>query len=181
MTYLLLPLWITLLLTAPPDADLKAFSPAQAQTNKAHKEKKVWTNEDLEQLRSTSHISVVGQVAPPETPAVTAEQPGAAETEKAGAESEQIASEKDPKTYRQKLEPMRAELERIASEIRRLREFRASGQTVMNGLDFNKENMSLTPENQIQQLEARRREVQQQIDAIEDHARRNGIAPGDIR
>lgn len=181
MTCLALPLCITLLLTAPPNADLKAFSLAQAQTKKAQKEKKVWTNEDLEQLRSTSYISIVGQVAPSETPAVTAGQPGTAETEKAGAENEQIAPGKDPKTYRQKLEPLRAELERIDSEIHRLREFRASGETVMNGLDLSKENMSLTPENQIQQLEARRREVQSKIDEIEDQARRNGIAPGDIR
>ncbi len=179
MACLALALSITLLLTAPPEADLKALSLTQSQTKEAQKEKKVWTNEDLEQLRSRSYISTVGQ-EPRETPNVTAEHLGA-ETEKTGAKTEPITPEKDPKTYRRQLEPLRAELERIESEIRRLREFRASGQTVMGGLDLTKENMSLTPENQIQQLEVRRREVQQQVDAIEDQATRNGIAPGDIR
>ena len=180
MTCLALPLWITLLLTAPPEADLKALSLMQSQTNKVQKENRVWTNEDLEQLRSRSFISTVGQ-EPRETPTVTAEHPGAEESEKAGAKTEPIAPEKDPKTHRQQLEPLRAELERIESEIRQIREFRASGQTAMGGLDLTKENISLTPENHIQQLEARRREVQSKIDEIEDEARRNGIAPGDIR
>jgi hypothetical protein len=42
-------------------------------------------------------------------------------------------------------------------------------------------NIPLTPENQIQQLEAQRRDVQRQIDALEDQARRNNIFPGAIR
>ncbi len=116
-----------------------------------------------------------------EAPAGSGEQPAAADSEKSGARTERYVRAKDPKWYSEQVAALRAEIDRIDGESRRLREFRASARTSQGGLVLGQSNIPLNPENQIQQLEAQRREVQRQIDALEDQARRNNIAPGVIR
>ena len=46
---------------------------------------------------------------------------------------------------------------------------------------LNRFSVPLNPANRIEELEKHKREVQSKIDEIEDEARRNSIAPGDIR
>lgn len=161
-------------------AGVPAPSAGQTQTPKTKKEKKVWSNEDLEELRGKVHLSVIGQ-PPTEAPAGSGEQPVAADSEKSGARTERYVRAKDPKWYSEQVAALRAEIDRIDGESHRLREFRASARTSQGGLVLGQSNIPLNPENQIQQLEAQRREVQRQIDALEDQARRNDIAPGAIR
>jgi len=154
--------------------------PGQTQTKQQpppKKEKKVWMNEDLEGLRDKAGVSVVGQAAPPPSAQASTEEKPA--TPRAAAAP--YVKQKDPKWYRERLAPLRAEAERIDSESRRLREFRASSRGTQAGIALGQNNIPLSPENQIQQLEARRREIQQQINAIEDQARHNGISPGSLR
>jgi hypothetical protein len=152
----------------------------QAQRRPPQKAKKVWTNDDIDALRARVPLSVTGQ----ELPAAAAE-PAAGE--KAAGEAtakgplEPYVRERDPKYYQQRYAALRAEVDRIDAEIRRLREFRANPNTGQQGLALGAENLSLTPENQIQLLEERRRKVQQDISDLEDQARRAGIPLGLLR
>ncbi len=177
MTRLALFLMTSLVLAV---AGVPAAAASQTQTPQAKKEKKVWTNEDLEELRGKVQLSVIGQ-PPTETPAGSGEQPAATDLEKSGAKTERYVRAKDPKRYSEQIAALRAEIHRIDGEIHQLREFRASARTSQGGLVLGQSNIPLTPENQIQQLAAQRREVQRQIDALEDQARRNNISPGAIR
>jgi hypothetical protein len=79
-------------------AGVPASFAGQTQTSKAKKEKKVWTNEDLEELRGKVHLSVIGQ-PPTEAAAGSGEQAAAADSEKPGARTERYVRAKDPKWY----------------------------------------------------------------------------------
>jgi len=142
------------------------------------KEKKVWTNEDLEALRARVPLSEPGPGAAAAAPA--AEGASAAASAPAAA-GEDYSRQNDPAWYRQRASSLRAELDRIDSEIRRLQNFKSNPASGSAGLALGKDNLSLTPENQIEQLQARRRQVQQELDDLEAEARRKGWAPGAVR
>lgn len=117
-----------------------------------------------------------------QTPAPTGEGASSAEgTAKPGAPAEAYSKDKDPKWYRERAASLRAELDRIDGEIRRLRDFKSNPYSGQGGLTLGKENLSLTPENEIEQLQRRRRQVQQELDDLEAQARRNGFSPGTTR
>jgi len=137
------------------------------------KEKKVWTNEDLEALRTRVPLSEPGPGAAAAVP--TAE--GAAGEAAPAGTGEAYSRQNDPAWYRQRASSLRAELERIDSEIRRLQGFKNNPASGSAGLALGKDNLSLTPENQIEQLQARRRQVQQELDDLEAEARRKGWTP----
>ncbi len=168
--------WISILmfclaLAFGPSAALAQEKPPVQQPPK--KEKKVWTNEDLEALRATVPLSAPGPgaAAPAAAPAEGAP---AAEAAPAGT-GEAYSRQNDPAWYRQRATSLRAELDRIDGEIRRLQNFKSNPSSGTTGLALGKDNLSLTPENQIEQLEARRRQVQQELDDLEAEARRKGF------
>lgn len=165
-----------LVLAFGPSAALGQQRPPAKQPKK---EKKVWTNEDLEALRARVPLSEPGPgSAAAAAPAVE----GAAAAEAApAAAGEGYSRQNDPAWYRQRASSLRAELDRIDSEIRRLQNFKRNPASGSAGLALGKDNLSLTPENQIEQLQLRRRLVQQELDDLEAEARRKGWAPGTIR
>lgn len=155
-----------------PSAALAQEKPAAKQPPK--KEKKVWTNEDLEALRATVPLSAPGPGAAVPAAAAPAEGAAAAAATPAGT-GEAYSRQNDPAWYRQRAASLRGELDRIDSEIRRLQNFKSNPSSGTTGLALGKDNLSLTPENQIEQLEARRRQVQQEFDDLEAEARRKGF------
>jgi len=161
-----------------PSATLAQEKPPVQQPPK--KEKKIWTNEDLEALRATVPLSEAGPGAATSVTAAPAEGAPAAAATPAGT-GEAYSRQNDPAWYRQRATSLRAELDRIDSEIRRLQNFKSNPSSGSTGLALGKDNLSLTPENQIAQLEARRRQVQQELDDLEAEARRKGWSPGTIR
>jgi chromosome segregation ATPase len=139
------------------------------------KEKKVWTNDDIPDLRARSHVSVLGEAATESAPK------GKEEKEKESAKTAAPKDKtKDPKYYQERLAPLRAQLDQIDSRIKELQDYTAHP-TTGAGMVLNQRNLSLSPQNQIDQLQQRRAKIQQQIDDIEDEARSNGVAPGDVR
>ena len=139
------------------------------------KEKKVWTNEDLEALRARVPLSEPGAGAG--APAATAPAEGgpAAAAAPAGA-GEAYSRQNDPAWFRQRAASLRSELDRIDGEIRRLQNFKSNPSSGGGGLALGRDNLSLTPENQIEQLQLRRRQVQQELDDLEAEARRKGFS-----
>ncbi len=160
---------------------LPALPAQQQQPSKVKpepkKEKKVWTDENIGELGGKSRVSVVGQGKASSTNGESS----AADADKAAAKSTGSIPEKDAQWYRAKLAPLRADIERTDAEIRRMKEFLAGGHTAEGRLELNRFSVPLNPANRIEELEKHKRQVQSKIDEIEDEARRNSIAPGDIR
>jgi hypothetical protein len=147
---------------------------AESQVTQLPAEKKsthVWTNEDLERLRDKPGVSVVGtppSVEPdkkkPTTPAAPYDQ------------------EKDPSWYRRQLSPLRARLNEIDAQIRELQKYRSiTAYMVGEAVIPNLAGAPVNAEDQIKQLEVQRRDIALRIGEIEDLARHNDIAPGEIR
>ncbi len=147
-----------------------AVSAQQSPQPKPKKEKKVWTNDNLDSVRDSSTISVVGQTSSTQDKA-----------QRANGKPEPQTYEKDPRWYRAQLGPLRAQFDSLDKEIRHTKEFLAGGHTGEGNLKFNQFSVPMNPQDQIKQLEKRKADVQTKIDALEDRARRNGIPPGDLR
>ncbi len=153
-----------------------ALAIALAIVPAAAAQKKVWTNEDLEALRAKGGISIMHPEMPAAPAAVGTEALTATEQKKA-----YVPKEKDPEWYREQLAALLAELDAKEDQINFIRAFRKSGKTIQGGLNLAADNMRLTPENEVAQLQAESLVIRQHINDVEDLARRNEIAPGLIR
>ncbi len=154
---------------AGPQAQQAPPAPPEKAKPEPRKTKKVWTNDDVQDLGGKSGVSVVGDAQ------------GAADADKAEPKPADYAKEKDPNWYRKQLVPLRAEMERLDKEITKTREFINGGHTGEGQLKVNVFSVPMNPADQIAQLEKRKATVQSKIDALEDRARRNDIPPGALR
>jgi hypothetical protein len=159
--------------------DLRASEQASAEAAKPHRPK-VWTNDDLELLKETAPVSVMGTARAAAPAAGEAEAEAVAEGEAAEAEPVPGPPKEQTREYwQERLQPLRDELNRIEQQLQRLR--RGQGQAASNAVDVMGSNPGVQVEDTIQQLERRRAQVQQQIAAIQAEARRAGVPPGYVR
>jgi hypothetical protein len=143
------------------------------QTKK--KPKKVWTNEEM----STVHgkISVVGD--PSRFSAYSdSRQWNTGSDSRNGSNTERqnvIAN------YREQLRQLRGQQDAIDKKISEFRSFKADNSSPSGGINA-RTRYSMTPaEDEIKQLEDKKKQIQARIDAIEDEARKNGVEPGELR
>jgi hypothetical protein len=138
---------------------------------------KVWTNDDLDQLRSRGLISIVGQE--PSEIAVAQPAPAPSETPFPVYNSRL----EDPSWHAEKVADLQAELDRRAAALQEQQTalaLAADGIT-QPGVSLDRRGVGVTPEAAIAVLEARVQEVQTQLDALGDLARQNSIPPGVLR
>jgi hypothetical protein len=149
-------------------------APAAAEQDKTKKKpKKVWTNEELSTV--SGGISVVGDAS--------ASSPAPSSKKSAGddAHGEGSVKDKQAASYRDELQQLRAQLEATDKKINDTRNFKGDNTSAAGGINMNK-GYSMTPiEDQIKQLEAQKKQIQDKIDAVQDEARKNGIEPGQLR
>ena len=140
------------------------------------REKKVFTNDDLE--AKYGKPSVAGEVKNSQT--VSASTAATAARSTAGARREKLDPEKDPQWYAQQTVSFSGEIASIDSEAQRLLQIRAPGNTPRagTGLILNAPCEGLTTDNRIAQLLARRHEIEAQMLDLQDTARRNDMPPG---
>jgi hypothetical protein len=122
------------------------------QAKEKRKPKKVWTEEEISAVGGS--ISVVGDPHPSNS------------SSRAPA-STSASDGRDTAYYRGRLAPLRQQIGDLDREI----------QEMKNAKGTVRENIEV----QVQIREARRENIQKQINEIEEDARRHGIAPGDLR
>jgi hypothetical protein len=158
-------------------------APTSAQ-QRPRRARKIWTNDDLEQLRSRAIVSVVGGARTSSAGEATEETEAAAPEVDAEAAAGEEAAPAPPKEqtrehWQERLQPLRAELARIEQQLQQLR--RGRGQAASNAVDVMGGNPGVQVEDTIRQLERRRDQVQQQIADLQDEARRAGVPAGYVR
>lgn len=148
--------------TANPAAPAKA--PASAP---AAKPAKVWTNDDLDALRSRDALSTVGSSAP-------AKNSPAPQNEKSQSQRADW--------YRKQLAPRYKQLSLLDAEIAKVKSFisgeNVGGQPIQPGRMYSSH---MTPAEQLAFFENQRQQTQNAIDELLDGARREGIPPGMLR
>jgi hypothetical protein len=145
-------------------------TPSQPQTQakpsstsvSAKNSKKVWTNENLSDANGP--VSVVGD---PKNPAK-----GKTDTP---ADPQYIAN------ARKQLEKLQSDLADTEKQLVALRDFSAGEPSHSAGKQLNK-SYNQTPVNeQIRNLEEKKKQTQAKIDALFDEARKKGVEPGQLR
>jgi hypothetical protein len=157
---------------APSSAAAKNAAPAP------DREKKVYTNDDIDRMWPKPKLSVVSTSRMPIQVAATRRAKSVA--------NQPLTPEKDPLWYAQQVAALEAELGQIATREESLREFRTSRSTdalpgMRVGLQLNAPCDGITTDNEISNLGQRRAEIEQQIAALADTAQQNDMPPAIIR
>jgi chromosome segregation ATPase len=143
------------------------------QTRK--KPKKVWTNDEISTVRGK--ISVVGDPSQSSSYSDSRQWNSASDSGNGG----NTEREKAIANYREQLRQLREQQDDIDKKISGFRNFKADNSSPSGGINM-RSRYSMTPvEDQIKQLEDKKKQIQARIDAIEDEARKNGIEPGELR
>jgi hypothetical protein len=147
-----------------------AKKPRPAQTSQP---KKVWTNDDMDQLRARGLITTFTQVPETTAPAPTAPP----------EQATLLPRTADPAWYADQASILQAELDKRQAALldAQARIAQAAKGITEPGIAMDKGNPGVTPEAGLANLEAQVREVQNQLDELSDLARQNNIPPGDLR
>jgi hypothetical protein len=137
------------------------------------KPKRVWTNEEIAGVGGDGAISVVGKAGGGDS------NPSSNNFQKTAPGS--AARDKHAATYRDRLHQLNNQLETIDKKISQLRNFKADNASPSGGIDMHHGYYMTPVEDQVKQLEEKKKQIQAQIEAVEDQARKNGIAPGQLR
>ena len=140
---------------------------------------KVWTNDDLDQLRARGLISIVGQ----EPPAPPAQAAGTATEATEPSHPVYESRLDDPTWYADEAADLRAELDRrqAALDEQLAAIALAADRITQPGVALDKPSAGVTPEAAVQVLQEKVQEAQNQLDELSDLARQHGIAPGVLR
>jgi len=152
-----------------------AEQPRPAQANQKQP-KKIWTNDDTDQLHSRGLISILGQ-----EPNVTAMPAPTAPSEPAFPVYNSRLE--DPTWYAEKAAGLQAEMEKREAALREENTAlaRAASGVTQPGIAMDKPSIGVTPEAALAILTAQVQEVQNQLDELSNLARQNNIAPGVLR
>lgn len=142
-------------------ASTPAGSTSSSQTASSAPAKKVWTNEDVGDLRDRAPISTVGDSAP--------------KTGKPADKAAPPAKGKNAKWYVDQIQALEAKIPPLNDRIQQL-------QAALNGDQVNSTRQygGVRPDDwrdQLQRLQKQRDDLQAKIAALEDQARHDGVAP----
>jgi len=159
--------------TAKPTTQ-SAGSSAETTTEKAKiKSKKVWTNDEVSNVGGDGAISVVGKAGSGDS------NPSSHNLQKTATGSS--VRDKQAAAYRDRLHQLNNQMETIDKKISQLRNFKADNTSPSGGIDMHRGYYMTPVEDQVKELEEKKKQVQAQIDAVEDQARKNGFEPGQLR
>jgi hypothetical protein len=136
------------------------------------KAKKIWTNDEIATAGGAGGISVVGK-----------EPDGTVKTPRKNTQNsgQGPVTDKQIAAWRTRLVQLNNQLGIIDQKITELRNFKGDNGSVDGGIVLS-HRYTMTPiEEQIKTQEDKKKSVQAEIDAIEEQARKNGVAPGRLR
>jgi len=167
------------------------LSNSSSTAPKPDREKKIYTNDDVEALARNGATTVGNATGIPIAPDTDSSIANSSATRAIliarSATAERLAPEKDPVWYAQQYVALSARLDSIDNEVARLRSFRQSDAPPQPapgldvGLNIYAPCPAISTDALIQQLLQQRAQVETQISGVEDRARANGIAPETLR
>jgi hypothetical protein len=161
---------------AAPTANAAAPKDQSSDKDQSKKKpKKVWTNEEMSSVHG--NVSVVGDPA-------QASSSSDSQQKNTGSDSGNSANSERARaiaTYREQLRQLREQQDGIDKKIAEFRNFKADNASPSGGINVRNRYSMTSTEDQIRQLEDKKKQIQVKIDAIEEDGRKNGIEPGELR
>lgn len=170
VSLLVISLWATI---SAPVIAAGGSSVAAAPKPIPDVEKKIWTNDDFPTVAPSSNAAELAVAA-----LVTESSAAEPISENASAV---VNPEQDPRFYILQMASLQNELASVENQEQQLRDFRTTGVGIQPGLQLYAPCVGVGTDNLIAQLDARRGEILQQMDAVSDTARRNNLPPEILR
>jgi hypothetical protein len=147
----------------------KAGIATDAADQPTKKPKKVWTNDEISSAGGPGAISVVGS-------SNTEKNRGSAKPSATGSQHDRQSA-----SYRDRLRQLNDQLAATDKQISDLRNFKAENASASGGINMSHRYTTTSVEDQVKTLEDKRNQLQAQVEAVEDEARKNGVEPGQLR
>jgi chromosome segregation ATPase len=135
------------------------------------KTKKVWTNDDVKSVKGGVSVVGDGDKASEPSPRRDAD----LDSHRQSVAAQQLAN------YRNQIQQFRAQIDAIDKRIVQLRDFKAEDGSASGGIKMHQTYNMVPLEEQVKQLESKKKELQAKIADVENQARKSGIAPGELR
>ncbi len=152
---------------AQPTPD-KSKSAASTETKKS---KKVWTNDEIKSVKGG--VSVVG------------------DDDSSLRDSDSQESNQDYRgkslhqqqvnNYRAQIQDMQRQIDAVDQRISQLKNFKGENTAPSGGINPNQGYNMVPLEDQVKQLEERKKQLKARIEDLENDAKKNGISPGELR
>ncbi len=157
--------------TPPANGQANTFTEKTKSSTKPKKPKKVWTNDEIGSVKGD--ISVVGN--PPPSPGNSGNKEPATSAGAGDARQMQV------KTYRHQIQDLQAQINAADKRIAQLKNFKGENSGSSGGINLNQGYDMVPIEDQVKQLEEKKKQLQAKIGDVEDEARKDGIDSGDLR
>ena len=148
-----------------------------SSTTDAKKPKKVWTNDELGSVKGA--VSVVGDGS--SSGGEAAAKMPADSAEPAATPANKEARQKQVDAYRGQIRQLQAQIDAADKRIAQLRNFKGENTSPAGGINPNQGYNMVPIEDQVKQLEDKKKQAQARIDDLESDARKSGIEPGELR
>jgi len=165
--------------TAPPGANAEDTSTAGVSAGKASaqnsttterkKPKKVWTNDEIGSVKGG--VSVVGDGKRESSGSTGEESP--ADSNRAHREM--------VRNYRDQIRQLRDQIAAADRRIEQLKGFKGENTSPSGGININQGYNMVPVEEQVKQLEEKKKKLEAKIEDVEVEARKNGVDPGELR
>jgi len=143
----------------------------------AKKPKKVWTNDELGSVKGAEREVGDANSAGGETSTKKA----ADSLDAVATPENKEARQKQVEAYRGQIRQLQAQIDAADKRIAQLRNFKGENTSPAGGINPNQGYNMVPIEDQVRQLEDKKKQAQAKIDDVESDARKNGIEPGELR
>jgi hypothetical protein len=155
---------------APAPGAAKA-TPAAPEKKKP---KKVWTNDDVSSIPGS--VSVVGDASKSDSSSSQQNNSSA----DAGAAADEVR-QKQIDGYKDQIRQLQSQIDAADKSIAQLKNFKGENNSPSGGINMNQGYNMVPVEDQVKQLEDKKKQMQAKIEDVENEARKNGIDSGDLR
>jgi hypothetical protein len=162
---------------AKPDAAANS-TPANPPAEKK-KQKKVWTNDEIGSVGGT--VSVVGESTASSSTGSASSGLNKKKTEPDANAPADDARQRLIDNYRNQIADIHSQMDAIDERIAQLKSFKAENTDPTGGINPTQGYNMVPLEDQVKQLEEKKKKLDSKISDIEVEAEKNGIDPGDLR
>jgi hypothetical protein len=157
--------------TTTPSSQPNSDKAKPATSTETKKPKKVWTNDEIKTVKGG--VSVVGDGK--SSLRDSDDQESDPDYQGKSLHQQQVGN------YRTQIQDIQRQIDAVDQRISQLKNFRGENTAPSGGINPNQGYNMVPLEDQVKQLEERKKQLKAKIEDLENDAKKNGISPGELR